>query len=166
MERRALPRYPPCFVCGRSNAAGLDVTFQVQGREVIAELTGKVEHTGYPGILHGGILATLLDEAMGWAITVQTGRMLQTWELSVRYHRPLPPGARFRVIAEMAEDRGRYQVSRGRVEDSQGEVYARGEGKYRPIPESEEMKVLGLLERSDGTVGVGRDEIAPVRREP
>lgn len=132
---------------------------------MIAELTGKVEHTGYPEVLHGGILATLLDEAMGWAITVQTGRMLQTWELSIRYHRPLPPGKAFRVVAEMAEDRGRYQVSRGRVEDAQGEVYAKGEGKYRPIPEADERKVLDLLERSDGTVGVRRDEIAPAKGE-
>lgn len=161
MSPQPLPRYPPCFVCGRSNPAGLDVTFQRDGRKVLAEVSGKAEHTGYPGVMHGGILATVLDEAMGWAVTVATGRMVQTLEINVRYHRPLPPGSPVRIVAEMSEDLGRYKVSKGRIETADGKVFAKGEGKYSAIPLALEKEVLALLERTDGTGGVSPEELGP-----
>ena len=157
---RALPRYPPCFVCGRSNAAGLDVTFYHDGQSVTAELIGTKKHTGYPDVIHGGVLAALLDEAMGWAVTVACGRMVHTWELTVRYQRPLPPGTSLRIQAQMHEDRRRYQVSRGTVEGPDGQVYARGEGKYRPIDAATERKVLDVLERDDGSRGIRMEELS------
>ena len=161
MSKNSLPRYPPCFVCGRSNPLGLDVTFHRDGLTVLAEVTGRHEHTGYPEVIHGGIIAALLDEAMGWAVTLANGLMVETWELTVRYRRRLPPGKRIRVVARLSEDRRRYQLSEGRVEGPDGEHYAQGQGKYRPIPPGDQETIWRLLEKPDGSPGFHRDDLGP-----
>jgi uncharacterized protein (TIGR00369 family) len=147
---KSLPRYRQCFVCGDDNSAGLAITFRTDGEKVYAEFSPKECHIGYQDHIHGGILASVLDEIMGWAICARTGLMFYTWELTIRYHRPAHPGMRLRAVANMVEDKGRYQTAEGYITDEQGEIYARGTGKYKPIKDEERAEILSYLEKEDG----------------
>ena len=55
-----------CFGCGQSNPIGMKLNFRRDGQTARAEFTPNQYHQGWAGIVHGGILACLLDEAMGW----------------------------------------------------------------------------------------------------
>jgi len=140
-----LPRYRKCFVCGRDNDAGLNVTFHRSEGSVIADFSGDFRHVGFPRQIHGGILSSLLDEAMWWAAVSSTAAMFQTWEISVRFHRPLPPEKSVRVEAWMEEDKSKYVVSRGKILDDQGHIYARATGKYFRLPKGQENEILQEL---------------------
>ncbi|MBA7469398.1 hypothetical protein ES707_04667 [subsurface metagenome] len=60
-----------CFGCGKYNPIGLKLKFQQDGNIVRAEFTPNNNHQGWSGIVHGGLLFTLLDEAMGYAVLYQ-----------------------------------------------------------------------------------------------
>lgn len=92
------PRQPNsygCFVCGLSNPIGLKIVFH-QDRErqlVYAELTVPEIYRSYPGVVHGGIVATILDETSGRALIVHTGDIntfFATAKMEVRYRQATP----------------------------------------------------------------------------
>ena len=68
---KPLPHTYSCFVCGESNAAGLKLRFETDGRIVRTRFHPRPEHAGFKGVVHGGIIATVLDEVMVWACAVQ-----------------------------------------------------------------------------------------------
>jgi len=147
---KPLPRYPKCFICGRENHCGLSITFQTDGERVFAEFKPAEHHVGYKDHIHGGILSAVLDEIMGWAICVKTGLLFNTWELSVRYLLPLQPGMEVRAVAEMVDDKHRYLTAEGYIEDSEGNIYAKGWGKYFPLKDEATDEILSYLENEDG----------------
>jgi uncharacterized protein (TIGR00369 family) len=93
-----------CFGCGSNNAAGLRLLFFETEDGVEVEYTAAPHLRGAPGILHGGIQATLLDETLCMAAYAKLGRPVVTGELTVRYLRPVPTEtllvARGRIIEE------------------------------------------------------------------
>ena len=56
-----------CYACGDLNPIGLHLEFKMEGDWAVAQFVAQQEHQGYPGYVHGGLVSTLLDEAMGWA---------------------------------------------------------------------------------------------------
>jgi len=82
-----------CYVCGKENPAGLGVDFEInrEQRTISAKFTPSDNHQGYEGIVHGGILSTLLDEAMG-KLTVSLGIPAVTAEMTVQFRTPAAPG--------------------------------------------------------------------------
>src|SRR5437762_54292 len=71
---QTLPTTKGCFVCGQQNPLGLKLRLETDGTSVQAQFTPEVVHVGFKGIVHGGIISTLLDELMVWACAVQTRR--------------------------------------------------------------------------------------------
>ena len=82
-----------CYVCGKENPVGLGVDFEInrEQRTISAKFTPSENHQGYEGIVHGGILSTLLDEAMG-KLTVSLGIPAVTAEMTVTFKTPAAPG--------------------------------------------------------------------------
>ncbi len=80
-----------CFVCGVDNADGLRLHFEVdaENRTIATRWTPSAAYQGYEGILHGGIISTLLDECVG-KLAVELGLPAVTAELTVRFLRPVP----------------------------------------------------------------------------
>ncbi|MBI4603864.1 MAG: PaaI family thioesterase [Planctomycetes bacterium] len=142
---RRIPRYKLCFVCGRDNAAGLDVEFFRDGPKVVCDWIPHEKHLGYRDRVHGGIVATILDEAMSWAPAAELGRMCYSIELSVKYRQPIPSGAAVRVEAEVVELRSRAARTRGRIVDSEGRVRAEATGLYFPLPGGKTEEILPCL---------------------
>jgi len=95
-----------CFGCGQANATGLRLEFLLatDGAVVsLAEVPDAFE--GHPGYLHGGIIATLLDEAMSKAIRAM-GRPSMTRKMEVEYLRPVPSGSPLRLEARVVRSHG------------------------------------------------------------
>lgn len=78
-----------CFGCGPANQAGLKLTFEEDDEKLYAEWQPSVHFQGYINVLHGGIIATLLDEAGAWCIYVKAGTSGVTSSMTVRYLKPV-----------------------------------------------------------------------------
>src|SRR5258706_4109644 len=87
MATLELPHTPNCLVCGRTNPHGLHLDLHVDPDSgiVTTQLTPTPDHIGFEGIVHGGLLATVLDEAMVWVATWQGKRFCVCGELTVRF---------------------------------------------------------------------------------
>jgi uncharacterized protein (TIGR00369 family) len=88
----SLQEHPDCFVCGPAHPAGLGLRFVSQADgSVVAEFDCDAMHQGYPRMIHGGIVACLLDGAMTHCLFAQ-GHAAVTGDLRVRYRHPLDVG--------------------------------------------------------------------------
>ncbi len=130
-----------CFACGRLNPAGMHLDFDVTRDRAETRYTGTQRHQGYDGTLHGGVVAALLDETMGWAIFHQ-GTWGVTAKLNVTYRRPVPVGEELRITGEVVRDRGRGIELRGTVaRASDGEVLAEAEGLFLRMPDETRQRL-------------------------
>ena len=106
-----------CFVCGRKNPAGLYMQFFDNGKdEVLSEYTVAARYQSYPGIVHGGILASMLDEVVGRVAMIgDHHHFMVSVNLQVLYRHPVP-------IETPLKIRGRIIRLRGRLGKAQGEI--------------------------------------------
>jgi len=142
-----------CFVCGLENPIGLRLVFEEDEERVWAKFTPREEHQGFPGILHGGLTGTLLDEVMGRCLMVGgEERWMLSAKLEVRYRKPIPIGEPLTVMGEVVQDRGRLIETRGEIRLSDGCLVAQARGTYIQIPQ--EMRERMEKELGDWQVWV------------
>lgn len=93
-----------CFVCGRMNPSGLQVDFEIdRGAESIeAKFTPRSHHQGYEGIIHGGVLSALLDEAMV-KLAFGLGIPAVTAEINVKFRAPAAPEEELLVTGRLVK---------------------------------------------------------------
>jgi uncharacterized protein (TIGR00369 family) len=140
---RELPHTASCFVCGESNVSGLKIRFETNGENTCARFVPRLEHIGFKQTVHGGILATLLDEIMVWACAVRTRRFSYCAELTVRYQSPVRPGEEVLLTGELvANRRNKLFEARGEIRNAAGRLLATATGKYLPIKEIEARAML------------------------
>ncbi len=121
-----------CIVCGENNPLSLNLEFeQVENEngQVRAEFTPHEELAGFKGVMHGGIISTLLDEAMAKAIYRQ-GWQAVTAEMTVRYVDPVRLGQRIRVLGWIQEKRRRIIETSARLENKMGDELARAKARF------------------------------------
>jgi uncharacterized protein (TIGR00369 family) len=128
-----LPYTKDCFVCGAHNPHGLHLRFRREDDEVRADFTPAAHHAGFRDIVHGGIIATALDEAMFWAAASETKRFCLAAELNVRFLQKVSAGKKYLIIAKLDADRGRIWQSRAELQDAAGKVCARATCKQIPM---------------------------------
>jgi uncharacterized protein (TIGR00369 family) len=147
MPSTELPHTAGCVVCGRQNPHGLKLGLHVDTQTgiVSADFTPRPEHIGFEGIIHGGILATVLDEAMVWAATWAGRRFCVCGELNVRYRQSVPVGLPLRVKAKIDAMRSRLIEVTGSVTDATGAIYTTATGKYVPVPPERNAQFVGTL---------------------
>ena len=135
------PNSAQCFVCGLQNPVGLRLAFYETGPdEVTATFTPPDHYQGFPGVLHGGIVAAALDEAGGRAAMVgDHSRFRMTAKMEVRYRRPTPVGQPLAVVARLLRDRGRLAVAHAEIRLPDGEVSAEADLTLADLPESYRM---------------------------
>ena len=119
------------------------MVFRREGERVVADFTPTVSQQGFPGVLHGGVIATLLDETMG-----RTGALRQEWlmtgKLDVRYRKPAPIDRPMRVWAEISREREGAVDAVGAVELMDGSVIADARGIFLRLPEQVAKETLAL----------------------
>ena len=131
---RTLPHTHSCFVCGESNPVGLKLRFETDGRIVQTRFRPGPEHVGFRQTIHGGLIATLLDEIMVWACAVQTRRFAFCAELNVRFLNPVRPNEELAAVGELASNRrDKLFEARAELKNQAGLVLATATGKYLPI---------------------------------
>ncbi|HIJ65327.1 MAG TPA: PaaI family thioesterase [Candidatus Hydrogenedentes bacterium] len=151
-DRRCLPTSATCFVCGEDNDAGVQTRFYVEDGQVKTELDPKAEHCGYRNVVHGGVVAAVLDECMSWAATYAIGRLCYTADLKLRYLKPVPGDQPIRVAAEVVRANKRLVHATGAVTDASGAVCVRGEGRFVPLSAEETLEVDDYLIYRGGEV--------------
>lgn len=114
-----------CFACGRDNPIGLKLTFSEEGDKYVARFTPGLEHQSYDGIVHGGIISTLLDEIMA-RYPYAKGIRTVTARLEVRYRKPTPIGQELTISGWIVRQRGRLYETAGTVALADGTVTAEG----------------------------------------
>jgi uncharacterized protein (TIGR00369 family) len=134
-----LPYTRNCFVCGAHNTHGLHLRFRRVGDEVHAEFTPRAQHAGFRDIVHGGILSTVLDEAMFWAAATVKKRFCLAVELNVRFVSKVTVGQKLLCVARLTADRRRVWESEAELRDNAGTVYAHATCKQMPMS-AEQMK--------------------------
>jgi len=122
-----------CFVCGEKNDFGLHSKFyETDNNELIALINPSDQHQGYPGRLHGGIAATILDETM--ARSICNGKEEQLWgvtlELKTRFRKPVPLGQELKVVGRVTSEGSRSFECTGEIVLPNGEIAVSAEGKY------------------------------------
>ncbi|MBP7634793.1 hypothetical protein KBA41_11550 [Candidatus Ozemobacteraceae bacterium] len=119
-----------CFVCGQRNSQGLQIALQKNDPGTCSTVwTSGPAHQGYAGIVHGGILTTLLDEMMGHAI-ISTGVLAVTAEMRIKFLRPAPIGFPLTVVGNRTGGRGRVHLAKGVVMMPDGTILAEAEGRF------------------------------------
>ena len=131
-----------CYGCGSRNPEGLHIHFEVEGRRVTGQFTARETHVGYPGVAHGGIAASVLDEAMGWAMYA-AGAWAMTARMEVKYRKPLPLEREVTVTAEVVRERGRVLDAVAQIRGSGGAVLAEAKAMFVRIPREKQ----GEMER-------------------
>ncbi|MEJ2011398.1 MAG: PaaI family thioesterase [Anaerolineales bacterium] len=126
---RKQPNSRTCFVCGLENPVGLKLTFMETGeREVISRTSIPHQYEGYPGVVHGGITAAMLDEVVGR--TAMIGNHNQFWvtaRLEIRYRKPVPSETELLLRGRLVKSRGRVTVAHGELRLPDGSVAAEAE---------------------------------------
>jgi uncharacterized protein (TIGR00369 family) len=121
----------PCFGCGGGNARGMKLEFEQDDarQRIVGRFRLGEEYQGGSGFLHGGIIAVLLDEAMGKAARFY-GEPAVTAELRVEYKRPIPVNADIVVEGFVTRRDGRQLYHEGEIRNEAGDLLARGEGRF------------------------------------
>ena len=125
-----------CFVCGVKNDFGLHSNFyETDANELVALINPSEQHQGYPGRMHGGIAAAILDETIGRSICC--GKEEQIWsvtlELKTRFRKPIPLGQEVKIVARITSEGNRSFEGTGEIVLSNGEIAVSAEGKYMKV---------------------------------
>ncbi|NOR26609.1 MAG: PaaI family thioesterase [Desulforhopalus sp.] len=127
------PNSKMCFVCGMSNSFGLKSRFyELEDGQLLAIFTPEDGHQGYPGRLHGGIAATILDETIGRAIMLaHSGNIWGvTIDFSMKLRKPVPINGEVRVLARIVSEGKRSFKGEGEILLANGQVAVEGKGRY------------------------------------
>ena len=120
-----------CFVCGGANARGMYLAFEQDddARRIRGRFQLSSDYQGATGFIHGGIIATLLDEVMSKANRFRKARAV-TAELSVEYLKPVRVGEDLLVEGWETDAKGRNLFLQGEIRDAAGNLLARGRGRF------------------------------------
>lgn len=131
-----LPGSPGCFICdnNRSNprALRLKLLWDDPSRTVIVDLKPDETWCGYAHVVHGGLVASVLDEAMAWAVKRQKGDWAFTADFQVRYKKPVEPEQAYQVRAKIDDPQGRLIKASAELFDSKGQVMAQAKAVFLP----------------------------------
>lgn len=121
--------YDNCFACGTANPIGLKLNFSYDEGQALAQLQIPKLYEGYPEVIHGGIIATLLDEAMAKAV-LHSGTTAFTAKLTTSYRHPLPALLPITIKGWITEAKTRTIRTAALITAAQGTIYASAEAVF------------------------------------
>jgi uncharacterized protein (TIGR00369 family) len=123
-----------CVICGRENPVGLRLAYAAAAGTAEARWTVDPRYCGVPGVLHGGLVLALLDDAM-WYAAYSLGAFTLTAEASVRYRAPVRAGRTVVARGRVVDHRGRlWRLAAELVDAADGAVLAAASGKFLEVP--------------------------------
>lgn len=100
-----------CFACGKTNSIGLKLGFTYKAEKANTSISFNVDHQGWVGVVHGGLVSTVLDECMAHTIRKHIGSAV-TASMNVRFRRPVPVGELILFVGEIVRRRGKVIETR------------------------------------------------------
>ncbi len=143
------PNSLQCFVCGIANPFGLHLRFyESTPGEVTAEYTVPEEYQSYPGIVHGGVVAAMLDEISGRALmSGDPPRFMFTARLNIHYRRNVPIGVPLRLVGHAGKRKERSAAATGEIYGPDGTLLAQADAIMVDVPAdvvaSTDLETLG-----------------------
>ncbi len=154
-ELRFLPTYESCCVCGQKHPRGLRIRFFAdEDKRVFARFHPDATQTGYEDLVHGGVISSLLDELIGWSVSLSQGRLAFTAELTVRFLKPIHVGRIYLASSRLRSGHGRQWEAEGEIADEQGSLCAKGRGRYFLLSEAQTAAVAEKMTYLPGDLPV------------
>jgi uncharacterized protein (TIGR00369 family) len=158
-EGTALHRQPNsrhCFVCGLENAIGLKVRFDDNGAdEVRVTYTVGDQYQGYPGVVHGGVVAAMLDEVAGRVMMIDDhNRFFMTARMTLRYRRPVPTETELTMVGQLVSESKRAVQAHAEIRLPDGSLAAEADVTLVPLADGvlpdDDLEALGWQVYEDG----------------
>ena len=137
-----LDSYRWCFACGSDNPHGLHLKFEQVAGEAVAQFVPQKRHQGWDGLVHGGIILTLLDEALAYAAIFASGRPAVTAQMQARIRKPCPVGQVLTATGRMTRQKLGVVLGEAKLVGADGELYADGSGKFLLLKDHLDMDQL------------------------
>lgn len=138
------PNSRMCFLCGLQNPVGLKLAFYdgPEGKQVQTEFSIADEYQGYPGVVHGGIVAAILDETAGRAVMLggKDDNLFATLRLTVRYRHPTPTGTPLTAVGWVTKEGGVSTQVAGEIRLPDGTVTAECQALLGRVPDEFETQ--------------------------
>ncbi len=136
MSNNQQPNSEMCFVCGRANPVGLYMKFFDNGEnEVFSHYTVAARYQSYPGVVHGGILASMLDEVVARVSMIDDPHhFMMSVRLNVVYRQPVPVDTPLRIVGKIVHLRGRLGKAEGKIHLPDGSVACEAAMTLADIP--------------------------------
>jgi uncharacterized protein (TIGR00369 family) len=146
MSQLELPHTAGCFVCGRDNPLGLRISSTVDtvSGNVHTTFTPAPQHIGFESIIHGGILATVLDEVMVWSAIWASRKACVAGELSLRFVQRATPGDELKATAHVTRNRSRLIETAGEIRLND-KIICTAAAKYVPLGATETVAFIKTL---------------------
>jgi len=128
-----------CFICGIENPIGLKLKiYESEDGHIETMYTAPDHFQGYPGVLHGGIVASILDEICGRALMGEptAPRFMFTGKLEIRYRKNVPIGQPLRIIGKAIKSRGKTAEGWAGIYNDKEELLAEATALLINVPES------------------------------
>jgi len=124
-----------CFACGTANPIGLNLKFYRLGDAVCTDITLEKVYEGWENVAHGGIVSTLLDEVMSWAIMYSKKVFLVTRNMNIKYIRPVLIGTPVTVTGCLTDDSEPPKIrAKAEIRDNQGRLFVRSRAEFVEVP--------------------------------
>jgi uncharacterized protein (TIGR00369 family) len=145
VQGKPKPRKNHCFGCGHDNPQGMRLKFTLdeESRQAICHFKLSRKYTGPPGHSHGGIIATILDEAMG-KVNKFRNVLALTSSMEIKYLKPVPLGQALTVTAQEQSVDGRRHINMAEIINAKGDVLARSTGTFIAIDPEKMFAQLGV----------------------
>ena len=154
-----LPTYKGCVVCGEKeiNPHTLHLRFMITSEGVETVFVSDKNQEGYKGVVHGGIVASILDETIGWSIAVAREKYFMTVELNTQFLKPLPVGKKVVVKGWPVEHKRRSAIGEGIVQDDDGIIYAKARVKFFLVSDEKAKLIHDYLTFKEDDFEVWKD---------
>ncbi|MBC7364517.1 MAG: PaaI family thioesterase [Candidatus Aminicenantes bacterium] len=142
--------YDGCFVCGQANTCGLKLVFYYDetSQKAWTEFVAVTKFEGYQGILHGGIISSVLDEVMIKAV-LHRGEVVVTSRLTVEFKSPASIGEKLRAEGWVTGERGKIILTEGKLVGGDGRIIASGSGVYVRLKNEMAQRLAESLKSRD-----------------
>ncbi len=121
--------YENCFICGKDNPVGLKLIFQYGENSAFTKIKLSRNYEGYPSVIHGGIVAALLDEVMAKAI-LNKGVEAVTVEINLKYKSPLEVEKEYFLSSKIIKMKSKIVLCEASIVSLDGKLVAEADGKF------------------------------------
>ena len=122
---------PHCFACGFDNEHGLDMVFETNGSKLRSRVEVPSHLRGWSNLVHGGIISTMIDEAMSWTAIHLLKKLILTKSMKVEFKKPVKIGTPIIIYGFIVEEKNeRAATMAAEIYDEEGDLCARGEGEF------------------------------------